>query len=403
MKTLIALQVAVFAFLSIPAGAAPPLPRGTEIQVNTDTTRSHFNPSVAVFPDGGFVVVWNATGARARFLDSQGRPTSGELALPVSGIVDQVVADRDGSFLVVWTGRPASSPASNVYVRRFNRNGTTRGKALRVNTFSTFNRSGAVAAIGPNGRFAVAWQAEIPCCVPGAGAAYTNAVARIFTARGNPATPEITLFSGSPAGPAGDDGEDAFPTSLTLAPDGTLSAIIRQSQCVRNILVRVPPNVGSPSEQALGPIFCSQAVSSRGSLAMGVDGSLITTWRDFDIQAQRFAPNGTPRGEGFRVSEQPVDLQIDPAVAQQAGGSFVVVWTEKDGRDGEGSGIFGRAFAPHGIPVSQDFQVNVTTAGDQYAPAIAAARQGSALVVWSQTLAADGRSDIFARVLSVNP
>ena len=133
-KALAALPFTLLALLSVPAGAAPPpVPRGTEIRVNTDTQVSHFNPSVAVFPDGSFVVVWTATsGARARFFDSQGRPTSGERRLAVSGFVNQAVADSDGSFLVVSTASTGSDPASSVYVRRFNRDGTPRGKAIRA-------------------------------------------------------------------------------------------------------------------------------------------------------------------------------------------------------------------------------------------------------------------------------
>ena len=394
-KALAALHIILLAVLSAPAGAAPPpVPRGAEIRVNTDTQSSHFNPSAAVFPDGSFVVVWTATsGARARFFDSQGRPTSGERRLAVSGIVDQVVADRDGSFLVVGSG------GSGVYARRFNRDGTPRGKAIRANASSTSEAYDAVAAIGPDGRFAVAWKAQV---MVSEESGYTNAMARIFTARGTPVTPEILLLEGEAAGPAGDDAIDAYPTSLALTPDGTLTALVQDFEsagCLHSYLERVPPG-GSPSLQVLGSIFCSPDYFG-SSLAMGRDGSLVATWSDYSIQAQRFAPDGTPRGQYFGVSTG-TDGQSDASVALQAGGSFVIVWTEQFGRDGDGSGIFGRAFAPNGAPRTQDFRINVTTTGDQFDPAIAAARQGPVVVVWSQHLTFEGRSDIFARVLSAN-
>ena len=229
---------------------------------------------------------------------------------------------------------------------------------------------------------------------------YTNAVARIFTAKGTPVTPEILLLEGDAASAAGDDAIDAFPTSLALTPDGTLAALVQDEMsgsCLHSYLVRVPPG-GSPALQALGSIFCSPAYFG-SSLAMGKDGSLVATWSDYSIQAQRFAPDGSPRGQYFGVSTG-TDGQSDASVALQAGGSFVIVWTEEFGRDGDGSGIFGRAFAPNGTPRTQDFRINVTTAGEQFDPAIAAARQGPVVVVWSQNLPPDGRSDIFARVLS---
>jgi len=402
---LIAPQIAALALLSLPAGAAPPpLPRGTEIRVNTDTTVSHLNPSVAAFPDGGFVVVWTADpgGVRARLFDSLGRPASGEMPLKVGGPVDDVVADRDGSFLVVWSASAEPGSPSNVYVRRFLRSGTPRGRALRANAPSRSGRRGGVATIGPDGRIAVAWQSDVP--MPGSEGICTDAVARIFTASGAPATPEIVLLPGSPAGPAGDDQDDALPTRLTLAPDGTLTALVKYwTSCVRSFLAQVPPEGGEPRLRGLGSLACSLLDSSSGSLAMGLDGSLIAAWREYEVQVQRFARNGTPRGERFLVSEELADRQSDPAIALQAGGSFVVVWTAAKGQEGEGTGIFGRAFAADGTPRSPDFQVNTTAAGDQFDPAIAAPRRGPVLVVWSQTLEEGGRGDVFARVLAANP
>jgi hypothetical protein len=390
-KTLCALALTVLSS-SAPAVAAPPLvPKGTEFRVDTDASAG-FKPRIAAFPDGGFVVVWTGAGARARFLDSAGRPAGGVIRLPgVVGFIDQVVVDRDGSFLLVWSGGP------DIYVRRFNRNGTPKGKRIRANLPSTSLKRDSVATIGPDGRFAVAWKADVSN--PGSDEVlYTNAVGRIFTANGTPLTAEILLLAGDEASPAGDDVVDAFPSSLALKPDGTLVALAQQSgYCFQSYLVQVPPG-GTPSTpQSLGSIFCGNPFLGRdglvASLAMGKDGSLVAAWSDGDVQAQRFAPNGTPRGDWFRISSQEVSYQYSPTAALQAGGTFAIAWIEED-RDGDGSGIFGRSFAANGIPRTEDFLINVTTAGDQNDPAIAAGRQGPAVVVWA------GPTGIFGRVLA---
>jgi hypothetical protein len=401
-NTRIALQTVLLGFLSVAAFAAPPpLPVGAEIRVSTDPTISHFHPSVAVFQDGSFVVVWTSTaGARARFFDSQGRPKSGETLLKTVGVVNQVVAEPDGGFLVAWTGPGnPSTPTTNVYVRRFNRNGTPRSKGIRANIPNpSFNRANPVVALAPDGRFAVAWMSEIP--VPELdGVVITNAVVRIFSAKGIPITPEITLYEGSPPSPALDDADDAFPTSLTFAPDGTVSALVELwPSCTRTFLVRLPRGSLTPESRALVS-FCSGLDNLRSSLAMGKDGSLIATWNQFEVVAQRFSPSGTPRGAVLDVSDA-VSTELDPAVALQAGGSFVVVWTDRDGRDGDGKGIFGRAFTAQGSPRSGDFQINTTTAGDQEDPSISAARRGIVVVVWTQTLGE--RNEVFARVLAAD-
>lgn len=385
------LAIALLAFPAVPAVAVPPVPRGGEIQVSA----SGFNPSIATFQDGRFVVVWNADGgARARFFDSQGRLAGGEIPLKLTGFVNQVAADRDGSFLVAWTGH--TQPTS-VYVRRFNPNGSPRGKLIRANAPSSRPRFNPVIAVGADGRFAVAWEAEIEPSAP-YEEGFTEAVARIFSARGTPLTPEILVLEASPAGPPGDDGNFAYPASAALAPDGTLSVLVRYfGICTESRLARVAPGSSTRTELIRFDGGCGGLHSHDQALAMGKDGSLVAAFVSHELNAQRFSPRGTLRGLGVVVSEDSARYQANPSVALQAGGSFVVVWEAPDGRDGDGNGIFGRAFTAQGAPRTPDFLINVSTAGDQAAPEIAAPRKGPLLVVWS------GPGGIFARVLSTSP
>ena len=115
--------------------------------------------------------------------------------------------------------------------------------------------------------------------------------------------------------------------------------------------------------------------------------------------AQRFAPDGTPRGEKFQVGRRGAYLrQIYPAAALVAGGTFVIVWQEDD-RDGDKEGVFGRVFSANGRPLSNDFQVSTTSEGYQYGLSIAAARQGPVVAVWTQ-FDSGGQYEVFARLLS---
>jgi hypothetical protein len=401
-KKLVFLQLALVS-LALPAVAAPPpVPRGPEYRINTNVRQSNRTSSIAAFPDdSGFVVVWATSSAdyRARFLDNQGRPTGGDVLLGVDG-VNQVAADRDGSFLVVWADFPASGTKSNIYVRRFNRDGSPRGKRTPVNAPSTNNRYLPVITIGPDSRFAVAWREEIPA--PDETGWYTNAVARIFTAQGIPFTPEITLHTGEPAPATGAVPVNAFPSSLALKPGGTLAALVQdlEGDCLRSYLAQVPPDGEPLPLQPLGSLQCGipKRDLQTASLAMGRDGSLVATWSDFMVRAQRFAPDGTPWGEAFSVSADVVGFQYEPVVALQAGGSFVIAWTEEN-RDGNGLGLFARSFAASGAARTRDFRLNTRAEGDQSDSAIAALRQGSAVVVWTNQPPAAGRSDIAARVL----
>ncbi|HJX29295.1 MAG TPA: hypothetical protein VJ885_15400 [Thermoanaerobaculia bacterium] len=385
---------------ALPASAAPPLPQGPEIRVNT-RSQTFEEPSVAVFPDGGFVVAWETGGAgnRVRFFDRQGKPAGPERGLQIRGRVQQIIADRNGSFLALSKGGTASSVT--LFLRRFRRDGTPAGRLIRVSTPASFAWQNPIAAVGPDGRLAVAWEMLIYGPDPEEGSRYANAMARVFTSEGAPIGPDITLLAGEPASQAGDDAIYSFPVALAFKPDGTLVALVQDreaSGCLQTLLVMIPPDGGQMRRVNLGSVSCGPSRFVEGSLTVGRDGGLIATWSEQDVQAQRLAPDETPREPWFRVAKSWVDYQFDPVSALQAGGSFVIAWTEEV-RDGDGKGIFGRAFAANGAPRSGDFQINVTTEGDQHNPVIAAARQGPVVVVWMQPTA-QGGSDIFARVLS---
>lgn len=144
------------------------------------------------------------------------------------------------------------------------------------------------------------------------------------------------------------------------------------------------------------PTACCPTSFDGASLVMSRDGSLMAAWSEDSITARRLTPAGRET-ESFVVSEKAMEMQLYPALARHADGSFVAVWSEER-RDGAGNGVFGRAFAANGTPLSRDFRVNTTTAGDQQSPAISASSRGPVVVVWEQ-IAPDGRADIYARLL----
>jgi hypothetical protein len=84
----------------------------------------------------------------------------------------------------------------------------------------------------------------------------------------------------------------------------------------------------------------------------------------------------------FRVNSYTDSDQEDPAVAADADGNFVVVWQSR-GQDGEYGGVFGQRYDRLGTPIGGEFQVNTYTPEYQYHPAVASDAQGDFIVVWS--------------------
>ncbi|UCG58126.1 MAG: hypothetical protein JSU70_01205 [Phycisphaerales bacterium] len=100
-------------------------------------------------------------------------------------------------------------------------------------------------------------------------------------------------------------------------------------------------------------------------------------------------------GAEFRVNARTSLDQADPAIAMDSGGRFVVVWSSYFGTAGRSNDILGRIFDASCTPLSDEFQVNATTPGNQKEPDVAMDAEGNFVVVWQGP--GDDEEDIFAR------
>jgi hypothetical protein len=405
---LILLLVLLALAVSPPAlvAAGPPLPAGPEIRVNRGEAGLFCNPQVAVFPDGGFVVVWTAAPdgtdpstcfyglansvLHARLFAADGSPTSGELRLvrPFGPqLAGSVAALADGSFLVAYQQANARG-RSIVMAARFGPDGAAILPPFRVHAASSLSRfSGLVAAAPEGGGFAVAWTA-VALDDPRDPYGHQDAYARRFDAAGVPLGPEIRVAKGySEAG-----GLDETSSAVAVAPDGsfwvattnlgdddTVSAA--QFDATGRELSSVQGKQGGPQTDA--------------TLSVAADGSLVFAWTQgfcgfpvgvpVAVWARRLGADGAPLDSGPIQLNRRGPCEVQPQVAAFPGGSFVALWTDRAGRDGSGAGIFGRAFGADGTPQTRDFRVNVTTEGDQELSAIAANAKGDVVAVWTQS------------------
>lgn len=105
-------------------------------------------------------------------------------------------------------------------------------------------------------------------------------------------------------------------------------------------------------------------------------------------------------GPEFQVNSYTTDDQTYPAIASDAAGNFVVVWTG-GGQDGSGKGIFGQRFDAAGNPAGGEFQVHSYTTLDQYSPAVASDAGGNFLVVWKRFANLGSEANIFGQRFAV--
>jgi len=175
-----------------------------------------------------------------------------------------------------------------------------------------------------------------------------------------------------------------------------VSASIVASTTLTLLLLGQP--TGSQTVVPVGDEFQvnTYTTSSQTKPAVGVDadGDLVVVWSslessgsdssNYSIQGGRFDSNGLSVGVQGQVNTYTTGRQWFPAVAVDADGDFVVVWssTESGGSDSSRTSIQGRLYASNGVPLGPDGQVNTYTLGSQSGPAVANDADGDFVVVW---------------------
>ena len=328
----LALFVVVGALPSVVRGQ---IPVGPEFQVNTYTTGSQQQPSVAADAAGDFVVVWqNGTheaDVLARWYDASGAPLGGtEVGVNASTAGGQfrplVASGNSGSVVVVW------EDPSGVMARRYQSPTDAPGPEFTVTAHSTYAVQAPAVAMDASGNFVVVWEAL-------AGISTNRIFGRRYDALGEPR--------------GGDFQVNTYTTGTNFEP----------------------------------------------SVASDAAGNFVVVWTkitagDWDVFAQRYDASGAQVGGQFRVNTVPYGTQFDPKVSSDPTGNFVVVWTDLQAN---GADVWGQRFDAAGAKKGTAFRVNVHTTGSQSEPAMAVDAHGNFVVAWSSNQQDGSSWSVFAR------
>ena len=144
-----------------------------------------------------------------------------------------------------------------------------------------------------------------------------------------------------------------------------------------------------------------------GALAMNAGGDFVVVWTEADassddVHARRFDAAAQPLGAAFQVNTYTSGSQSNPGIAAAASGDFVVAWTSvgsplNASQDGSSRGVFAQRFTNAGVPVGAEFQVNTYTTSNQRSPAVAADPTGNLMITWQSEQVGIGDSGIFAQ------
>ncbi|MEE3098147.1 MAG: hypothetical protein VX463_00115, partial [Pseudomonadota bacterium] len=122
------------------------------------------------------------------------------------------------------------------------------------------------------------------------------------------------------------------------------------------------------------------------------------------VYARVFGNDGAAAGDSFLVNDLTPGTQSEPALVSDGAGGFMAVWTDHNGRDGSGAGVYARLFSGAGVASGAAVLVNEEISGSQSDPAVIRLDDGTFVVSWTSATsgtAGDGSSNgVFARLLT---
>ncbi len=324
--------------------SAAGVPLGPAFQVNTSTAGDQAAPAVAMDGAGDFLITWQSKGQDgdgwgvfAQLYHPDGMPNGTEFPVNTITAGDQftpaAAMDAHGNFVITWTSDGQDGDGLGVFARQFDNTGTPLQAAeFQVNTYTAGDQARPAVAADPAGDFVITWESY------------------------------------------GQDGDGWGVFAQQFDPTGTpLHA------------TDIPVNTTTTNDQRLPAV------------AMDGAGNFLVSWESYGqdgdswgIYVQQFDPTGTAFYAGFDVpiNTYTRDAQKRPAVAVDGAGNFVVTWISNN-EISSGFDVYAQVISEAGFYVGGETLVNSTTAGDQFAPAVAMDRGGDFVIAWPSYHAGD--------------
>ncbi|MDJ0766529.1 MAG: hypothetical protein QNJ97_26380 [Myxococcota bacterium] len=348
-----------------------------EFRVNTYTNSSKYQSSIAIAPDGRFIVVWESydqdgdrLGIFGQRYEKVGMPVGEEFQINTVTVHTQespgVAIASSGYFVVIWASFGPDGNQEGIFGQRYDAGGNPLGVNFQVNTYAMSPQESPSVAMGPDGRFVVVWKSL------GQDGDGWGIFGQRYDAEGNPLGVEFQVNTYSD-----DDQENP---SVAMAPDGRFIVVwdsYKQDGDQDGIFGQRYDVDGNP----LGVEFQVNTVTDYAqrepSVAIAPDGQFVVTWQTSgQVAGQRYDTDGDPTGNEFRVNTYATKTSTFQAVAMASDGGFVVVW--------KGVGIYGKHYDASGNPIGNFFKINTHSPFDypDY-PAVAMAPDGRFVVAWS--------------------
>jgi tRNA A-37 threonylcarbamoyl transferase component Bud32 len=377
---------------------------GPEFRVNTYTTNSQSDSSVAGLSDGKFVVTWRSDGqdgsgygVYGQMYNADGSKYSSEFQVNTYTASEQsrpsVAELSDSKFVVAW-----DSPL-NVQGQMFSANGAKFSSEFQVNTIRVpFPGNPSVAGLS-DGKFVVTWsKIEDPMNV--AGGQMFNANGTKFSSEfliTNLAAPYCKMPNYCNNVEGLNDGK--FVMIWTQWPDPLISLSSYEG---------IYGQIYNANGTKYGSKFYVTTHWTNHSIARLSNNKFVVTWESYGqdgsgygVYGQMYNADGSKYSSEFQVNTYTASEQSRPSVAELSDSKFVVTWSS-DGQDGSYYGIYGQMYNADASKYSSEFRVNTYTTSIQQYPSVAGLSDGKFVVTWmSDGQDGDGYG-IYGQMYNVN-
>ncbi len=331
-------------------------PVGSEFQVNTYTTDVQSAPQVAMDSTGRFVVVWQSYdqdgdrfGVYGQRYDADGNPVGSEFLVNTTTEnlqkVPSVAMAPDGRFVVVWQSYAQDGSNGGIYGQLYDADGNPVGAEFQVNTTVSGDQEAPNVAMGPDGSFVVVWQGDQN------GYQY-DIYGQMFDANGSPVGSEFLINSYT-------GGDQTLPR---VAVDDTGRFVVvwqsdgQEGSIIDNIYGQIFDADSNPVGGEFSVNDYTDGDQSHPDVAMDGTGRFAIVWASIydgttdGIYVKRYNADGSVLNSEFRVNTYDAYSQSSPAVTMGPDGRFVVVWNS-DEQDGSNAGVFAQHFTSDGTPL----------------------------------------------------
>jgi PKD repeat protein len=297
--------------------------------VVANATNEQGRPGIGVQSNGSFLIVWadyrgggmGASDIYARRYDRQGNPRGGEIAVSTAYKAQNtpsIGVYADDSFLIAWEDQRGDD--QDIYAARLDSQGNRLGAEFSVCTAEMYQSDPAVA-VSPTGRTIIAWS--------DGRMSGSQIYARIYESDGTGVGGEFPVSSGTGR---------QWGVKVAANSQGQFLVAYENYTSMQNSTVAIQRLDHNGNKLGLEFVMAPQTKADGfPSIAVDSKDRFVVAWQrspdqlSMDIYAHTFEANGVRLGTEIVVTVA-TGTQSRPQVSFDSGDNFVVAWN--DGRNG---------------------------------------------------------------------